>query len=243
MDKEDVFRYVLFVAIRRKMSTILYDPIKAMSKITKDVIVAFSGGKESIVVLDMCFRYFDKVTPFFMYICPNLSFQERTIQWYEKKYQTEIIRLPHMDVGEFYRYGSFRRPDPTYPVVSINDIYQYVRLETDTWWIAAGERIDDSIVRRAMIKHSGSIDVKRGRFYPVSGWKKREIQDYIRFHNLYLGQDSRKLGFSFKSLWGKELLMLKNYFPDDYEKILRLYPFAAAGVKREEMLAAIAEKN
>ena len=216
------------------MSTVLYDPIKTQAKVTDEVIVAFSGGKESVVVLDLCFRYFKKVHPFFMYICPDLSFQERTIEWYEKKYQTEIIRLPHMDVSEFFHWGSFRPADLTFPVVSINDIYQYVRLQTDTWWIAAGERIDDSIVRRAMMKKSGSIDVQRGRFYPVSAWKKREIIDYIKFHNLYLGQDSKKLGFSFKSLWGKELAMLKHYFPQDYEKVLHLYPFAAAGVKRYE---------
>ena len=218
------------------MSTVLYDPIKTQSKITDSVIVAFSGGKESVVVLDLCFRYFKHVRPFFIYICPNLSFQERTLEWYEKKYQTEIIRLPHMDVSEFFHYGSFRCADPTFPIVSINDIYKYVRLETDMWWIAAGERIDDSIVRRAMMKKSGSIDVQRGRIYPVSMWKKREIIDYIKFHKLYLGEDSRKLGFSFKSLWGKELAMLKKFFPQDYEKVLHIYPFAAAGVKREEML-------
>lgn len=218
------------------MSTILYDPIKTMAEITDDVIVAFSGGKESIVVMDMCFRYFKKVRAFFMYICPGLSFQEKTLEWYERKYQTEIIRIPHMDVSEFFHWGSFRIPDPTFPVVSINDIYKYVRLETDIWWIAAGERIDDSIIRRAMIKKSGSIDAQRGRFYPVSMWKKKEVIQYIKFHNLYLGADSKKLGFSFKSLWGKELLMLKEHFPDDYQKILHLYPFAGAGVKREEML-------
>lgn len=216
------------------MSTVLFDPIKAQSKITDSVIVAFSGGKESCVVLDLCFYYFKKVKPFFMYICPNLSFQEKTLQWYEKKYQTEIIRIPHMDVSEFFHYGSFRAPDLTFPIVSINDIYKYIRLETDLWWIAAGERINDPIARRAMMKKSGSIDVQRGRLYPVSMWKKQEVLDYIKFHNLYLGADSRKLGFSFCSLWGKELAMVKEYFPDDYQKIIHLYPFAGAGVKREE---------
>lgn len=216
------------------MSTVLFDVIKTQSKVTDSVIVAFSGGKESIVTLDLCFRYFKNVKPFFMYICPNLSFQERTLAWYEKKYQTEIIRLPHMDVSEFFHYGSFRNPDFTFPIISINDIYQYVRLKTDTWWISAGERIDDSIVRRAMMKKSGSIDVQRGRFYPVSAWKKKEIMQYIKYHGLYLSPDSRKLGFSFRSLDGNELLMLKNEFPDDYQKILHLYPFAGAGVKRAE---------
>ena len=216
------------------MSTALYDPIKTQSKITDSVIVGFSGGKESVVVLDLCFRYFKKVQPFFMYICPNLSFQERTLQWYEKKYQTEIIRIPHMDVSEFFHYGSFRPPDESFPIVSINDIYRYIRLKSDIWWIAAGERIDDSIVRRAMMKKSGSVDEPRGRFYPIAMWKKRQVMEYIKFHNLYLGQDSRKLGFSFCSLWGKELAMLKQHFPEDYAKGIRQYPFAEAGVLREE---------
>lgn len=109
-----------------------------------------------------------------------------------------------------------------------------MRVNNDIWWIAAGERINDSIVRRAMIKNSSSIDVQRGRFYPISGWNKKEVLAYIKYHNLYLPQDSRKLGFSFRSLDGNELLMLKREFPDDYEKILKLYPFAEAGVKRLE---------
>ena len=216
------------------MSTVLYDIIKTQAKVTDSVIVAFPGGKDSIVTLDLCFRYFKNVKPFFMYICPDLSFQERMLEWYEKKYQTEILRLPHMDVSEFFHYGSFRAPDLSFPIVSINDIYKYVRLKNDIWWISAGERIDDSIVRRAMMKKSGSIDVQRGRFYPVSAWKKKEIMQYIKYHNLYLSPDSRKLGFSFRSLDGNELLMLKREFPDDYEKILHLYPFAGAGVKRAE---------
>lgn len=217
-----------------EVSTVLYDPIKAQAKITDTVIVAFSGGKESVVVLDLCFRYFKKVQPFFMYMVPDLSFQERTLRWYEKKYQTEIIRLPHMDTSTCFRYGVFRNVDFDVPIISINDIYKYVRLKTDIWWIAAGERINDSIVRRAMMKKSGSIDVQRGRIYPVSAWKKSEILDYIKFHNLYLGEDSRKLGFSFKSLWGKELSMVKQFFPKDYAKIINLYPLAEAGVKRWE---------
>lgn len=216
------------------MSTALFDPVKTQSTITDSVLVGFSGGKESVVVMDLCFRYFKKVQPYFMYICPNLSFQEKTIAWYEKKYQTEIIRIPHMDVSEFFHYGSFRPGDESFPIVSINDIYHYLRLKSDIWWIAAGERINDSIVCRAMMKKSGTIDTQRGRIYPVALWRKKEILDYIKFHNLYLGADSRKLGFSFKSLWGKELAMLKQHFPDDYEKVIRQYPFAAAGVMRFE---------
>lgn len=217
------------------MSTVMFDPIKTQSKVTDSVIVAFSGGKESIVTLDLCCRYFKNVKAFFMYIVPNLSFQEKTLQWYENKYDLEITRLPHMDASMFFRYGCFRKEDYTFPIISINDIYKYVRLQNDIWWIAAGERINDSIVRRAMMKKSGSIDAQRGRFYPISAWNKHEVLDYIKYHKLYMGADSKKMGFSFKSLEGRELFMIKENFPDDYEKILHLYPFAAASVKRYEL--------
>ena len=81
------------------MSTVLYDPIKTQAKVTSSVIVAFSGGKESIVTLDLCFRYFKKVVPFFMYICPDLSFQNKTIEWYEKKYQELFAMSPCGDIS------------------------------------------------------------------------------------------------------------------------------------------------
>lgn len=216
------------------MSTALFDPIKTMSKITDSVIVGFSCGKESTVVLDLCFRYFKRVVPYFLYICPELSFQERALQWYEKKYQTEIIRLPHMDVCEFFHYGSFRPGDLSFPIVGINDIHHYLRVKTDIDWIACGERMDDSLFRRGMIHKSGSIDEDRGRFYPVAMWKKQEILDYIKFHNLYRDEWSRKTGHSYTNLSGKELINMKDHFPDDYKKILHLYPFAEAGVKRFE---------
>lgn len=216
------------------MSTVLFDPIKAQSKVTNTVLVAFSGGKDSVVTLDLCKRYFDHVIPFFMYIVPGLEFQEALLQWYEKKYSVKIIRLPHFEVSNFFRYGTFREYDFSVPIVSITDIYAYLRTNTEATWIAAGERINDSIVRRAMIKHSGSIDRKRGRFYPVAYWTKRNILDYIQKQKLKLGIDSKKLGFSFKSLDGRELLMIKQEFPNDYQKILQMYPFAEAAVRRYE---------
>lgn len=168
------------------MSNIMFDPVKAQAKVTDSVIVGFSGGKDSIVTLDLCMRYFDRVQPFFMYIVPGLEFQERTLQWYEDRYSTEIIRLPHFETSNFLRYGSFREPDMRVPIVSITDVYGYLRVRTGITWIAAGERIADSIIRRAMIKRTGSIDQKRGRFYPIAYWNKREVMSYIKHHKLKL---------------------------------------------------------
>ena len=85
-----------------------------------------------------------------------------------------------------------------------------------------------------MMKKSGSIDDKRGRFFPVSAWKKKEILEYIKYHNLRTDRFSQIAGFSFRSMQAEELRILRDNFPQDYEKVLNLFPFAAGNVKRLE---------
>lgn len=216
------------------MSSLLFDPLKTQSRVTDSVIVGFSGGKDSIVTLDLCFRHFKRVVPFFMYLVPGLEFQEKMLRWYENKYKTEIIRIPHFEVSEFLKYGSFTLYDNNVDVVGITDTYEYIRQKTGIHWIAAGERCADSIVRNAMIKQSGSIDYKRGRFYPIAYWKKNDVMQYIKLRRLYLSPEQKKLGFSFRSLSGNELAVIKERYPNDYKKILRVYPFAGAAVERFE---------
>lgn len=36
-------------------------------------------GKDSIAVMDLCFKYFKHVQPFFMYMVPGLQFQEEAL--------------------------------------------------------------------------------------------------------------------------------------------------------------------
>ena len=214
------------------MSSVLFDPLKSMRKFTDEVLVGFSTGKDSIVTLDLCTKYFKRVIAFFMYQVPGMSFQEATIKYYENKYGLHILRVPHFETSEFLRYGLYREPDYSVPIISTKEMYDYLREKTGIYWIACGERISDSIVRNAMIKHSGSIDVKRGRFYPIAYWNKKDVQNYIRVHKLPIGQDSRKLNHSFRDLSGESLSMLKDVYPKDYEKVEKLYPMCGAAVKR-----------
>ena len=216
------------------MDSSRYDPIRTMSKLTDEVIVAFSGGKESIVVLDMCMRHFKRVVPFFMYYIPGMSFQERQLKWYEEKYGIEIVRLPHFELSNLLRYGTLRNEDLSVPIISINDIYEWMRNKYGIYWIAAGERSGDSLIRGAMIKKSGSIDYERGRFYPVAWWKQQEILDYIRVKKLYRGIDSRTFGTSFEGVNTRSFVFLKEHFPRDYERALKLFPLAEGAVVRYE---------
>lgn len=212
----------------------LLSSVKVSSKISSRVIVFYSGGKDSAVTLDLCCKYFEHVDVVFMYYVPGLSFQDRIIRWAEAKYGVKVIRLPHFELSQFLRYGSFRPMDLDVPVVSIRDVYTYARSITQTWWIAAGERISDSIIRRAMIKQSGSIDVGRGRFYPIAEWRKSDIMGYIKQNRLMVSPESATLGFSFRSLQPKDLILIKQHYPDDFVRITNYFPLAEASIRHYE---------
>lgn len=212
----------------------LYDPIKTMANITNSVLVGFSGGKDSAACLDLCFRYFDNVQPFFMYLVPDLEFQERTIRYYEKRYNKEIIRVPHFMLADFLRYGTYRMPDLDVPVVKTVDLYNYLREMTDIYWICAGERIADSVVRRAMIKESSSIDTKRGRFYPIAYWNSKQVRAYNKQRRLPLSLENAALEHSFRSLMPNEVAHVRAAFPDDYARIKEMFPLVDASIKKGE---------
>lgn len=209
--------------------------VRTASKLTKKILVGFSGGKDSAATLDLCFQHFPVVQPYFMYIVKGLEFQERTLRYYEKRYKCNIIRIPHFMASDFMQGGSFRMPDFSVPTVKTIDIYNYLRNQTGIYWIAGGERIADSIVRRAMIKHSGAIDRKRGRIYPLAYWNKKQVLAYVKLRRLPLSLENRVLGFSFRGLQGKDLYKIKQAFPADYERIKNVFPLIDAAVKRYEV--------
>lgn len=227
---------------RRKVTTALFDPVKTMATITDRVLVGVSGGKDSIVTLDLCCRYFKHVSAFFMYFVPGLGFQERFMRYLEEKYDIKILRMPHFMMSDFYRYGTFRPPDFNVRIVATREAYNYAREWANTWWIACGERISDSMVRRAMIKSTGSIEKKRGRFFPIAYWNKPEIMDYIRVHRLRLSEENSSLGFSFRSFMPQDMIAIRDRFPKDYERIKHYFPLLDASIKNYEYRMSLGEE-
>ena len=196
----------------------------------------FSGGKDSVCTLDLCAKHFKQVQPVFMYLGPILSFQQAQLKWAEDRYGTEILKVPHPMLAEWLRYGTFKAaPDLSVPIISFLDVYTYVRVKTNIWWIAAGERIDDSIVRRAMIKgDGGSVNEQRGRFFPVAYWSKQQILNYIKLKRLKTAPESKILGFSYRSLMPADMAAIKEHYYQDFLKLSAWFPLLGASVAKHE---------
>lgn len=58
------------------------DVIRTFASMSDSVIVGFSGGKDSVVTLDLCRRYFppERCFVFYMYHVRGLSFHEAMIR-------------------------------------------------------------------------------------------------------------------------------------------------------------------
>lgn len=56
------------------------------------VLVSFSGGKDSLAVLDLCCRAFNHVVAFYMYLVPGLRHIEERLEWAKAKYGIEILQ-------------------------------------------------------------------------------------------------------------------------------------------------------
>ena len=199
---------------------------------TDRVLVSYSGGKDSVATLDLCCRKFKHVQAFFMYLVDGMSFNEAAFQWVKDRYGIDVVKIPHPMLAEWLRYGTFRNPDMTVPLISFKDVYNYVRAKTGIYWIAAGERIADSIVRRAMIKNSGTIDHVRGRLFPVAEWTKADVVAYVKQRKLMVSPESKTLGFSFRSLMPSDMDKISKVYPADYKKIRSWFPMVDASVMR-----------
>jgi phosphoadenosine phosphosulfate reductase len=214
----------------------LYHGIQAAAAITDRVLAFFSGGKDSVCTLDLCASHFKAVQPVFMQLGPLLSFQQAMLLWAEDKYGVEVLTLPHPMLAEWLRYGIFRaNQDFDVPLIGFLDVYTYARIQSGIWWIAAGERIADSIVRRAMIKgDGGSVNPKRGRFYPLAEWEKADVLAYIRQRRLKVAPEASVLGFSFRSLMPSDMAAIKKHYPHDYSRLKEWFPFLDVSVAKHE---------
>jgi phosphoadenosine phosphosulfate reductase len=215
----------------------LYGLINQAAKITDSVIVYFSSGKDSLVLLDLCHKKFKRVSVWFFYLIKDLEFQENYLRFIEKKYGLEINRIPHWNLSRVLAKSVYRPVDnvsKTISRLSINDIDFYTRDISGFEWIASGEKAGDSIVRYAMLKKCKGIDEKRKRFFPLTIWNDAAIWRYIKTEHIPLPPDYRMFGRSFGRMWEDELSAIKKNYPNDYLKILEVFPYAESAIKRKE---------
>ena len=215
------------------------------------VIVGVSGGRDSVATLDLCVKHFRVVRCYFMYVVPGIQFQERYLKMLERRYNVEIERLPHYPLTRILSQGVLRHK--TNATMSLRQckqghFYAYVRQRFGLRWIALGEKACDSLERNTQMTKRGGVQEQRGTIMPLAWWSDSDVQSYVSSLRIPIAPDyglsaksleslRRQRSGSFSSLLRIDaLLLIRERYPDDYDRIRKMFPLVDAHVLRFESL-------
>ena len=71
------------------------------------------------------------------------------------------------------------------------------------------------------------IDIKSRRIFPVAEFNNKLIMKYIDYYKLMKPIDLGKKDMNGVDLEPKTLQFLKQKYPDDFKKIIEIFPYAA----------------
>lgn len=225
------------------MHSDLLKPIQWLRRITDTVIVGVSGGKDSVAVLDLCAAANMTIHAYTLEIVPDLRLKNEYFAMLERRYGITIQRYPHPERVQCFREGRYCNPVPDLVQFNFRDVWEKARADFGVYWLATGEKKVDSLERRAQLSAWGAVQPARGRAFPLAEWKERDVYDYLQRRAVPLAPEYRYFGHSLATpLEGRVLAILKEHYPDDYEKVCRDFPFAEASLVRHDGRVARGER-
>lgn len=229
MEKDPVAKAKPVVSPLKHALTIL----KYVREKTDKIILFYSGGKDSIVLLDMLPSLFNEVHCVFMYLVKDLEHQQPLINFAKRYKNVTMHQYPHWMLSHYYKNGHFSfhqsGAEENIPLMYQKDIEAKARIDTGCEWMVTGEKRSDSLKRYmllGMFKYDGIVDNKK-HIYPLSHWKKADIFAYIRNKRLIRPVSyNPKMQSEGVDLDLDVLLYLREHYPQDVQKIFNQFPFA-----------------
>lgn len=216
----------------------------------RPVLVAFSGGKDSIAT-ELALQEFGIETHLaYLYAIPGrkegrpLSFIDDYLMRLEDMWQKPIACYPHVSLYRQLNAFLWQPPehievirDADLPEPEYAELWGYIRedfgLAADTW-VADGVRASDSLVRRASIKNHGAMKLNNLKVSPIWDWLQGSVYGIMEHYNVPLSVDYEMFGRSFDGLDYRFLKPIKERFPDDFQVILDWFPLAEMEILRYE---------
>lgn len=201
-----------------------------------ECIISFSLGKDSIAAYVQAKKYFKKVHLVYYYLMKDIEFIQRSVKYYEDKFQQKIWQYPS---GASYRmlnellYQPPERIDTIWDFnifVPTNDqIFEAAKLDigvAEDCYVGIGVRKNDSLTRRLTIDKYGAENLKRNTFFPVFDWSISDIEQALKENDIKLPIDYKIWGRTFDGIQLSFLEGVREYFPKDYERIMEIFPLA-----------------
>lgn len=197
------------------------------------------SGKDSFVTLDIAAQHFKRIVCFNMYFVRGLECVEAPLRSMCALHKVELLYVPHYDLCRMLKNAVYRphhaRLDHT-PEVKKGDLERLARKRSGISWIAYGERLADSFARRLFWRklELQGIYPEGQRCTIIPDWLDEDVYAYMTAKKLptpcRFGLGKRSSEFK---LTADVLGWLQQHHPEDYRRVLRVFPGAAA-----ELLAA-----
>lgn len=209
--------------------------IDDVSKETDSILLFHSlSGKDSIVLLDLCYKKFKRVIVVFMYLVKDLEHIMRYYNYAKAKYPNiEFVQVPHYALFNYIKTGYMGiKQNTKQRQWTLTDITEKLREKLGVEWACCGFKQSDSLNRRLMLRSytdgKEAINWKTKKFYPLSTYKNKEILDFILDHRLknpeVCGTNKQSSGVDIEDIEYQKYL--KELYPADLEKIYKVFPMA-----------------
>jgi len=203
----------------------------------EEVLLSFSGGKDSLctwcVLRDLGIR----VLPFYMEIIPGLKFVNNYLEYLEGVFGVEILRVRHAEFYNMMRTYTSQPPHRKHWIDLLNfqkTQYAYItdavrsHYKAGDLWCIVGTRATDSPARRASFKRNGWAYAEKKLCYPLWDVNKDALVHILKHHRVKVSPDYKMYGLSMDGLHFRYTSHLKKHYPEDYETIKFWFPFVEA---------------
>lgn len=227
---------------------------REIAKKSKGVcFLGFSRGKDSLYSWLFLLRYFKTVIPFHCASFPCLKHVKDTLDYYERQFGQKILRLVGMELPSALPRMFYQTADDMdelekldTPNFSMLDIVDHLRYEMNLpkAWCAFGIMANDSIDRRIYCNKVQGKNPQNLSFYPCWDHPRAEVLKGLRASGLKLSGEYR---WTSRTLGGVPSAtcnaIYKRRYPEDWRRILAMYPLAEAKTLRERYLDRIWERR
>jgi hypothetical protein len=208
------------------------------------VILSFSRGKDSLAAWLQLRRFFQHIVPVHLYTVPGLAFERESLDYYQDFFETKIYSMPHPSLYRMLNACMDQPPERVRIIEQMglqefdyDDLFDIVKLAeglTPEHYTAVGVTLFDSLNRRASINKYGPVNENRHQFFPIYDWKKTRILEEIQAAGVLLPKDYHLFGRSFDGIDYRFLRPIRDHWPNDYAKIIEMFPMAEMEILRME---------
>jgi hypothetical protein len=206
------------------------------------LLLSFSGRDSLAMWLWLRDRGFELI-PYWCYTVPHLSYDDEMIDYYERYFGCSILRLPAPETYRLLNVGAWQPPRAR-ALLDHMDLVQYGWSDIEdmlaerfdlpaTYLSAVGMKAADYLMRLRLSRQMGRLE-RQAHYYTLCGIGRPDVraslQRTTQTAKCYLTGAARATALNIV------LRYLKDNLPDDYQRVLDVFPLAEAELFRYEQV-------